>query len=103
LSEHLARHAETAALAAVLTLSNVTVGALSTAAGPPGGTSGFATVASYLNNIATYLIYLAIPGGAIGFIVGGFMLFGGSPDGPKWLGRTAIGVGVVLLSKGIMA
>ncbi len=103
MSEHLAGHAKTAALAAVLALSNLTLGALSTAAGPPGGTNGFAGVVTFGNNIATYLIYLAIPAGTIGFIVGGLMLAGGSADGPKWLTRTGIGVGLILLSKGVMA
>jgi hypothetical protein len=103
LSEHVARHAKTAALAAVLAFSNLILGALQTAAGPPGGTNGFAGVVNFGNNIATYLIYLAIPAGVIGLIVGGLMLIGGSPDGPKWLARTGIGVGIVLLSKGVMA
>jgi hypothetical protein len=103
LSEHLAGHAKTAALAAVLAFSNLTLGALATAAGRPTGTSGFANVATFLNNVATYLIYLAVPAGVIGGIVGGIMLIAGSPDGPKWLARTGIGVGVVLLSKGLMA
>lgn len=103
MSEHLAGHAKTAALAAVLALSNLTLAALSTAAGPAGGTSGFANVATFLNNLSTYLIYLAIPGGTIGLIVGGALLWSGSPDGPKWLAKTALGVGIVLLSKGIMA
>ena len=91
------------AVAIVLSLSNVSLAALKTAATDPTGTSGFAGAVAFLNNLSTYLIYLAVPAGVIGGIVGGMMMIGGSPEGPKWLARTFIGVGVVLLSKGIMA
>jgi hypothetical protein len=31
------------------------------------------------------------------------MLIAGNPDGTTWLARTAVGVGIVLLAKGIMS
>jgi TrbC/VIRB2 pilin len=100
---HLTKVAQASMLALIAALSSVPLSALKTAAGGPSGTNGFADVSQFLDNLATYMIYLAIPGGALGLIAGGGMLIAGNPDGPKWLARTGIGVGVVLLAKGIMA
>src|SRR5215212_8504475 len=72
--------------------------ALRTAAGGTSGTNGFADVSRFLDNLATYIIYLAIPAGALGLIAAGGMLIAGNPDGTTWLARTAIGVGIVLLA-----
>lgn len=77
--------------------------ALRTAAGGTNGTNGFADVSKFLDNLATYVIYLAIPAGALGLIAAGGMLIAGNPDGTSWLARTAVGVGIVLLAKGIMS
>jgi len=77
--------------------------ALKTAAGGTSGTNGFADVSKFLDNLATYVIYLAIPFGALALIAAGGMLIAGNPDGTTWLARTAVGVGIVLLAKGIMA
>lgn len=77
--------------------------ALRTAAGGTSGTNGFADVSKFLDNLATYVIYLAIPAGALGLIAAGGMLIAGNPDGTSWLARTAVGVGIVLLAKGIMS
>ncbi len=101
--QQLTSHLKALGVAIALAASQVSFAALKTAAVEPGGTSGFASAVTFLNNIATYLIYLAVPAGTIGLIVGGIMLVSGSPDGPKWLARTGIGVAVVLLSKGLMA
>jgi hypothetical protein len=92
----------------ILTLSVVMIGvmqmsALKTAAGGTSGTNGFADVTKFLDTLATYVIYLAIPAGALGIIAAGGMLISGNPDGTSWLARTAVGVGIVLLAKGIMA
>jgi hypothetical protein len=95
--------ARASGLALMLAAAGASLSALKTAAGGTSGTNGFADVATFLDNLATYMIYLAIPGGALGLIAGGGMLIAGNPDGPKWITRTAIGVGVVLLAKGIMA
>jgi hypothetical protein len=92
-----------AALAAVVATSTAPMAALRTAAGGTSGTNGFADVSKFLDNLATYVIYLAIPAGALGLIAAGGMLIAGNPDGTTWLVRTAVGVGVVLLAKGIMS
>jgi hypothetical protein len=101
--QHLASLAKAGVLALIVAASTASLGALRTAAGGTSGTNGFAEVSRFLDNLATYLIYLAIPGGALGLIASGGMLLAGNPEGPKWLARSAIGVGVVLLAKGIMA
>ncbi len=70
---------------------------------PCRGQNGFADVSRFLDNLATYVIYLAIPAGVLAIIAAGGMLITGNPDGTTWLARTAVGVGIVLLAKGIMA
>lgn len=81
-----------------------TIAALKAAAGGgPSGRNGFVEVSQFLDTLATYVIYLAIPLGALGIIAGGAKLISGDPEGTSWLARTAVGVGVVLLAKGIMS
>ena len=78
--------------------------ALETAAGGSGkGTGGFTGFVTFLDNVATYLVYVGAAAGVLGLIASGGMLIAGSPEGGKWLTRTVIGVGIVLLAKGIMA
>lgn len=84
-------------------MSDLTIAALRTAAGGTSGRNGFADVSQFLDNLATYLIYLAIPLGALGLIAAGGMLISGNPEGTSWLAKTAVGVGIVLLAKGIMS
>lgn len=79
------------------------IAALKSAAGAPTGANGFHEVSRWLDNLATYVIYLAIPLGVLGLIAAGGMLIVGNPDGSTWLARTAVGVGIVLLAKGIMS
>jgi TrbC/VIRB2 family pilin len=100
---HLRRLGRGATLAAMLAAATAPMAALRTAAGGTSGTNGFADVSRFLDNLATYVIYLAIPAGALGLIAAGGMLIAGNPDGTTWLARTAVGVGIVLLAKGIMA
>lgn len=90
-----------AGLAAVACVGQLA--ALKTAAGGTSGQNGFENVTKFLDNLATYVIYLAIPAGALGLIAAGGMLIAGNSDGSTWLARTALGVGIVLLAKGIMA
>ena len=97
----LGRGATLAAMAAACTTPMLA--ALRTAAGGTSGQNGFADVSRFLDNLATYIIYLAIPAGALGLIAAGGMLIAGNPSGTTWLARTALGVGIVLLAKGIMA
>ncbi|HEV7882607.1 MAG TPA: TrbC/VirB2 family protein [Solirubrobacteraceae bacterium] len=100
---HLRRFGHGATLVAMATACTAPMAALRTAAGGTNGTNGFADVSRFLDNLATYVIYLAIPAGALGLIAAGGMLIAGNPDGTTWLARTAVGVGIVLLAKGIMA
>lgn len=90
-------------LAAMTAACTAPMAALRKAAGGTSGTNGFADVSRFLDNLATYVIYLAIPAGALALIAAGGMLIAGNPDGTTWLARTAFGVGIVLLAKGIMA
>jgi hypothetical protein len=100
---HLRRFGSGAAVVAMAAACTAPMAALRTAAGGTSGTNGFADVSRFLDNLATYVIYLAIPAGALALIAAGGMLIAGNPDGTTWLARTAIGVGIVLLAKGIMA
>lgn len=100
---HLRRFGRSTTLVAMMAASTAPMAALRTAAGGTSGTNGFADVSRFLDNLATYVIYLAIPAGALALIAAGGMLIAGNPDGTTWLARTAIGVGIVLLAKGIMA
>ena len=100
---HLRRLGRGATLAAVAAACTAPMAALKTAAGGTSGTNGFADVSKFLDNLATYVIYLAIPAGALAIIAAGGMLIAGNPSGTTWLARAAVGVGIVLLAKGIMA
>jgi hypothetical protein len=77
--------------------------ALKTAAGGTSGQNGFADVSKFLDNLATYVIYLAIPAGALGLIAAGGMLIVGNPEGSSLLAKVAVGFGIVLLAKGLVA
>lgn len=99
ISKHAARI--TMACAAIVCIGQMA--ALKTAAGGTSGANGFSDVTKFLDNLATYVIYLAIPAGALGIIAAGGMMIAGNPEGTSWLARTSVGVGIVLLAKGIMA
>jgi len=77
--------------------------ALQAAAGGNKGSGGFAGLVNFVNKLATDLVFVAAAAGVLGIIAGGGMLIVGSPEGGKWLARTAIGVAIVLTAKGIMA
>ena len=78
--------------------------ALRTAAGGgPDGQNGFAGMTRFLDNLITYVTYLAIPAGALGLIAAGGMLITGNPSGSSLLAKTALGVGIILLARGIMS
>ncbi|MEA2139878.1 MAG: hypothetical protein QOG56_3028 [Solirubrobacteraceae bacterium] len=100
---HLTSFVRGLAMVAIVAACAPLMGALRTAAGGTSGANGFADVSRFLDNLATYVIYLAIPAGALALIAAGGMLIGGNPSGTTWLARTAVGVGIVLLAKGIMA
>jgi hypothetical protein len=97
-----ARGGAAAAVLLLLALHGPMAALKTAAGGNPDGTNGFANVSRFLDNLATYVMWLAIPLGALGLIAAGGMLIGGNPDGSSMLAKTAVGVGVVLLAKGIM-
>jgi hypothetical protein len=81
-----------------------TFGALEAAAGGgPSGQNGFAQFTAFLNNLGTYMIWVGAAGGVLGVIASGGMLIAGHREGSTWLVRTVIGIGVILLAKGIFA
>lgn len=91
------------ALGVSLIVCSTPMAALRTAAGGTSGTNGFNEVSKFLDTLATYMIWLALPLGALGIIAAGGMLVSGNQEGTTWLARTVIGVGIILLSKGILA
>ena len=77
--------------------------ALKNAAGGGGGGGGFARLTRYLDRLATYLIPVGGAGAVLGLIVGGFMFMGGNPGAQRVLAYVAVGVVIVLASKGLAA
>jgi type IV secretory pathway VirB2 component (pilin) len=73
------------------------------AGGGSGGGGGFATLTRYLDRLATYLIPVGGAGAVLGLIAGGFMFMGGNPAAQRVLGYVAVGVVIVLASKGLAA
>ena len=86
------------ALAGALALPELAEAALRNAAGGGGG-GGFASLTRYLDRLASLLI----PVGGVGLIAGGFMFMGGNPRAARVLGYVAVGVVIVLGSKGLAA
>jgi len=77
--------------------------ALKNAAGGTSGGGGFATLTRYLDRLATYLIPVGGAGAVLGLIAGGFMFMAGNPGAQRVLGYVAVGVVMVLASKGLAA
>jgi hypothetical protein len=73
------------------------------AGGGGGGGGGFATLTRYLDRLASYLIPVGGAGAVLGLIAGGFMFMGGNPGAQRVLGYVAVGVVIVLASKGLAA
>ncbi len=86
-----------------LTLPELAAAALKSAAGGDGGGGGFARLTRYLDRLATYLIPVGGAGAVLGLIAGGFMFMAGNPAAQKVLGYVAVGVVIVLASKGLAA
>jgi hypothetical protein len=86
-----------------LTLPELADAALRNAAGGGGGGGGFATLTRYLDRLASYLIPVGGAGAVLGLIAGGFMFMAGNPGAQKVLGYVAVGVVIVLASKGLAA
>jgi type IV secretory pathway VirB2 component (pilin) len=86
-----------------LALPEVADAALRNAAGGGDGGVGFATLTRYLDRVAGYLIPVGGAGAVLGLIAGGFMFMAGNPGAQKVLGYVAVGVVIVLASKGLAA
>jgi type IV secretory pathway VirB2 component (pilin) len=73
------------------------------AGGGGGGGGGFATLVRYLDRLATFLIPVGGAGAVLGVIAGGFMFITGNPAAQRVLGYVAVGLVIVLGSKGLTA
>jgi type IV secretory pathway VirB2 component (pilin) len=73
------------------------------AGGGGGGGGGFAALTRYLDRLASYLIPVGGAGAVLGLIAGGFMFMAGNPGAQRVLGYVALGVVIVLASKGLAA
>lgn len=91
------------ALVVSLTCPEFAEAALRNAAGGGGGGGGFATLTRYLDRLASYLIPVGGAGAVLGLIAGGFMFMAGNPGAQKVLGYVAVGVVIVLASRGLAA
>ena len=86
-----------------LALPELADAALKNAAGGGNGGGGFAALTRYLDRLASYLIPVGGAGAVLGLIAGGFMFMAGNPGAQKVLGYVAVGVVIVLASKGLAA
>jgi type IV secretory pathway VirB2 component (pilin) len=91
------------ALVLALALPELADAALKNAAGGGNGGGGFAALTRYLDRLASYLIPVGGAGAVLGLIAGGFMFMAGNPGAQKVLGYVAVGVVIVLASKGLAA
>jgi uncharacterized membrane protein len=92
------------ALAVALVAPELADAALRNAAGGGGrGGGGFADLTRYLDRLASFLIPVGGAGAVLGLIAGGFMFMGGNPRAARVLGYVAVGVVIVLASKGLAA
>jgi type IV secretory pathway VirB2 component (pilin) len=90
-------------LVLALALPEIADAALKNAAGGGNGGGGFAALTRYLDRLASYLIPVGGAGAVLGLIAGGFMFIGGNPGAQKLLGYVAVGVVIVLASRGLAA
>jgi hypothetical protein len=90
-------------VASALCVPDVAEAALRNAAGGGDGAGGFATLTRYLDRLASFLIPVGGAAAVIGVIVGGCQFIVGSPAATKTLGYVAVGVVIVLGSKGLAA
>jgi hypothetical protein len=78
--------------------------ALRSAAGGGGGNGGgFSRFVQFINRLADYMIPIGGAFSVLGLIWGGMLFQAGDARAGRVLGMTALGVGVVLLSKPIAA
>ena len=77
--------------------------ALRSAAGGSKGAGGFAQLTRYLDKLSSYLIPVGASVAVIGLIGGGVMFMFGNPQATRTLGYVALGLVIVLASKGLAA
>ena len=88
----------------LVAVPHLTVAALKSAAGGgPNGNNGFTQFTAFLNTLGTDLIYVGAAGGVIGLVASGGMLMSGSPQANGFLTKVVIGLGVILMAKGVFA
>lgn len=75
----------------------------SAAGGGSSGSGGFGALGNFMDNITTYLIWLAIPAAGLGIVAGGGMLIAGSPRASRVLALVGIGFAIVVTAKGLVA
>jgi type IV secretory pathway VirB2 component (pilin) len=92
-----------AALALALLSPELADAALKNAAGGGDGGGGFGVLTRYLDRLASFLIPVGGAGAVLGLIAGGFMFMAGNPGAQRVLGYVALGVVIVLASKGLAA
>jgi hypothetical protein len=95
--------AAAAALMVALLAPELADAALKNAAGGGRGGGGFAALSRYLDRLANFLIPVGGAGAVLGLIAGGFMFMAGNPAAQRVLGYVALGVVIVLASKGLAA
>jgi type IV secretory pathway VirB2 component (pilin) len=88
---------------AALGLPELAEAALRNAAGGSDGGGGFAALTRYLDRLATFLIPVGGAAAVLGVILGGVQFIAGNPAAAKTLGYVAVGVVIVLASKGLAA
>ena len=86
-----------------LAVPDVADAALKSAAGGQRGGGGFAQLTRYLDRLSSYLIPVGASAAVIGLIGGGVMFMFGNPQATKMLGYVAVGLIIVLASKGLAA
>lgn len=93
-----------ALLAVCLLVPDAADAALRSAAGGGGGDGGgFGRFVTFINRLADYMIPIGGAFSVLGLIWGGMLFQAGDARAGRVLGMTALGVGVVLLSKPIAA
>lgn len=75
----------------------------SAAGGGNAGKGGFSALGDFMDQITTYLIWLAVPAAGLGVVAGGAMLIAGSPRASRVLALTAVGFAIVVTAKGLAA
>jgi type IV secretory pathway VirB2 component (pilin) len=92
-----------AVLALAFMLPELAEAALKNAAGGGDGGGGFGALTRYLDRLASFLIPVGGAGAVLGLIAGGFMFMAGNPGAQRVLGYVALGVVIVLASRGLAA